>query len=81
MIKFKMKREILLAGISVLVLVAAIAGGEGKQADAASAPQFAGVEKVIYLDGKNEISVQGKNIVSIKYSSSKSSIATINSKG
>lgn len=81
MMKFKIKRRILLAGISALTLLAGIAGGEGKQADAASAPEFAGVEKVIYLDGKNEISVQGKHIVSIKYLSSKSSIATVSSKG
>lgn len=81
MAKFKLKRKIKMAGITVSVFMAVILGRGEKQADAASAPKFAGVEKVIYLDGRNEISVEGKHIVSVKYASSRSNIATVNSKG
>ena len=81
MAEFKLKRKIKMAGITVSIFMAVILGRGGKQADAASAPKFVGVEKVIYLDGRNEISVEGKHIVSVKYASSRSNIATVNSKG
>ncbi|MCI8771351.1 MAG: leucine-rich repeat protein [Lachnospiraceae bacterium] len=80
MIRFKMRRKILLAGLAILGM-AGIIKGEGTKADAASAPKMVGAEKVLYLDGKNQIAVQGKHIVSIKYASTKSGIATVDSKG
>jgi len=54
---------------------------EGGRADAAQEPMIAGQEAVIYLDGKDEISVLGDDVKSIVYSSSTADVATVSSTG
>lgn len=54
---------------------------EGGRADAAQEPMIAGQEAVIYLDGKDEISVLGDNVKSVAYSSSATDIAVVSSTG
>lgn len=71
-------------GRGVFVTVLAIAGiwwaGEGK-AQAAAEPEIVGQEEVIYMDGKDEISVLGENIRSITYTSSAQDVAKVDSAG
>lgn len=69
-------------GAFAAILAAAgvfIIGGE--RANAAQEPEIIGQEAVIYLDGKDEISVRGDDIKSVAYSSSSSDVASVSEAG
>lgn len=53
----------------------------GERADAAREPEIIGQERVIYLDGKDEISVQGDDIRSVAYSSDSADVASVSGSG
>lgn len=82
-----MKKALLTGVAAGMICCAMILGTEGKAADAATAttesaaPKITGHEKTIYLGGKDKITIQGKRIVSVKYTSSKPKIAAISKKG
>lgn len=81
------KKRIAIYGMIAGIMACGALIGSGKGADAAEAdntsgvPSIAGAEKVIYLDGKDKISVRGSHIISVKYASTKKKIATISKKG
>lgn len=79
------KRSMVIYGMIIGFIACGILIGSEKKAKAASTtsavPTIVGAEKTIYLDGKDKISVQGKRIVSIKYTSTKKAVATVSSKG
>lgn len=64
-----------------IAMAAFLLSGKGNALATSDKPVIAGNEKIMYLDGKNRISVQGKHIVSVAYASSKGNIATISKKG
>ncbi len=67
-----MKEKIMRLGAVLCVLVAVFLFPEtGNAAGQAALPAFAGNEKVMYLDGKNRISIEGKHIISVEYVSSR----------
>lgn len=67
---------------AVIMITAGMFAGQGRIVSAAdSQPAIVGAEKTIYLDGKDIIEINGKHIVSVTYSSSKSNIAVISKKG
>ena len=53
----------------------------GGKVQAAAEPEIAGQEAVIYMDGKDEISVLGENIRSVTYTSSAQDVAKVDSAG
>lgn len=69
-------------GVLIAVLAAAgilwISGGKAK---AAAEPEILGQEAVIYMDGKDEISVLGENIRSVTYTSSALDVAKVDGAG
>ena len=77
-----MKEKIMRFGVVICVLAAVFLFPKtGNAAGQAAPPIFAGNEKVMYLDGKNRVSVEGENIVSVEYASSNKNIATVSKKG
>lgn len=77
-----MKEKIMRLGAALCVLVAVFLFPEtGNAAVQAALPAFAGNEKVMYLDGKNRISIEGKHIISVEYVSSNKNVATVGKKG
>lgn len=72
-------KSVLLAG----ALAMGIWGGNLQEVQAAedTVPYLLGEERVIYLDGRDTITVEGKKIVSVQYSSSKSKVAAISRSG
>lgn len=78
------KKKLLTSAMIFGMMTCGLLLGIRNEADAADTdviPSIMGNEKVVYLDSKDKIAIQGENIVSVKYSSSKKKIATISNKG
>lgn len=76
----KIKTTVRGAVFFCLAMVCVLRPG-GRGAQAAAMPVIAGQEAVLYLDGKDEISVLGENIRSVTYSSDAPDVAVVDSAG
>lgn len=79
------KKKLLTTAMILGMMACGLLMGKGNEADAATVtetkPSIVGNEKVIYLDSKDKIAIQGDRIVSVKYTSSRSKVAVISKKG
>jgi len=77
MMTSKLKRR----GVCAAMMAAGMLWLGGGQAEAAAEPEIVGNSAVIYLDGKDEISVFGDHVKSVSYTSSDGTVATVNETG
>lgn len=67
--------------LAVMMAAAGVFLIGGERAKAAREPEIIGQETVIYLDGKDDISVQGDDIQSVAYSSGSTDVASVTQSG
>ncbi len=71
-------RRVFFAAAFMLAAVLSLGGGKGEAADA---PRLAGQEEVIYMGGRDDISVIGADIKNVAYSSSDPRVVSVSGQG
>ncbi len=68
-------------GVFAAMMAAGVLLFGGARANAAQEPEIIGQEAVVYLDGRDEISVRGDDIKSVAYSSGSADVASVSADG